>query len=93
MSSQETRFRIRVALNTDLSVIMHGGRPRATLVRNADVAKRSHGRIITVGAPREPGANWKCGTDVIWPVLDEEILRETGREVAYVCRHQIFAGD
>jgi hypothetical protein len=84
---------IRVPLNTDPSVVLHGAARNATLEKYGHVARKSHGRLIHVGAPEKPGTNWKCGTDLVWPVIDKAILRETERSLAYVCRHQIIIGD
>jgi hypothetical protein len=88
--------RVRVQLNTEpLSVIEHGYTSNVPFEdwRHTPVAKRSHGRWIVIGPPEKPGANWKCGTDVVWPVIDQDILAEVERPIAFVCRHQLLIGD
>lgn len=90
-------MKLLVPLNTDPQVIRHGDHGSGTYRKLASMAKKSHGRIIEVGAPITPAKNWNCGTDMVWPVLDEKILRETGRihlkGKIFVCRHQIIVGD
>lgn len=92
-----TSARILVLLNTDPEVLAHGDHPGQTIEKYQAIADRSHGRIIAVGAPVKPENNWNCGTDMVWPVVDDAILRETGRlhlkGKVFVCRHQIIVGD
>jgi hypothetical protein len=57
------------------------------------------GYPILVGSPLRPTRRdgWTCGTDFVWPVLDEHILQVWGipeyKGRFFVCRHQIEAGD
>jgi hypothetical protein len=51
--------------------------------------------VIEIGKPHEPHSAWKCGTDVVWPVL--KIIEPAGVTLTdhrfVVCRHEIVAGD
>ena len=55
------------------------------------------GQPILVGAPvpldSDDLKRWKCGTDLLWPVLTPEVLADVDKPRAFVCRHQIQAGD
>lgn len=56
------------------------------------------GRMVLFGKPAEPNRKtWKCGTDLVWPCIDEKVLTELGRRPGnsniFVCRHMINAGD
>src|SRR5438128_2158718 len=49
---------------------------------------------LILGKPVTPDRKWTCGTDVVWPVLEVENAPGFQMlDVAYVCRHQIIAGD
>jgi hypothetical protein len=50
-------------------------------------------QVIFLAAPIAPTSNWKCGTDVIWPVLKMKGSNIDFRGLLAVCRHQIEAGD
>jgi hypothetical protein len=50
--------------------------------------------LAEIGMPQEPQASWRCGTDLVWPVLriiDHPEIVIYGN--AWVCRHEIEAGD
>lgn len=60
----------------------------------SEQGKKLLGKFILVGEPIRPKEkHWICGTDLIWPVLDEKALEIMGLDEAFVCRHQIEAGD
>jgi hypothetical protein len=50
---------------------------------------------LVLGTPVKAMSGWECGTDVVWPVLgiDPNPPGFEMLEQAYVCRHQIIAGD
>jgi hypothetical protein len=50
--------------------------------------------LIEIGIPMQPTPDWKCGTDLLWPVLRiiEPPVHFVGCN-AMVCRHEIEAGD
>lgn len=65
--------------------------PGVTAKRNPRIDEKL---IVEIGVPIEPDSGWKCGTDLVWPVL--RFIKPTDIQpvpMPYVCRHQIEAGD
>lgn len=57
---------------------------------------QARGMVIVIGVPIKPCDEWICDSDVVWPVLEWDATLaqplDNGPK-AYVCRHQIEAGD
>lgn len=53
------------------------------------------GQWLILGTPVEPNDTWKCGTDVVWPVLDAQFYTDhnPSKPYAYVCRHMFEGAD
>jgi len=51
---------------------------------------RQFGRVVLIGIPVKPTPNWKCNTDVVWPLLEHKMKDGI---YPHVCRHMIEAGD
>jgi hypothetical protein len=66
--------------------------PPISTVTSAPIPKEI---VIEIGTPHEPSAGWRCGTDLVWPVL--RIVQPAGIVIEsknpVVCRHEIEAGD
>lgn len=60
------------------------------------VKKFEKGHWVIIGNSTKPDDTWTCNTDVVWPVLNSSAFArppKSSEGLAYVCRHQIQAGD
>jgi hypothetical protein len=59
------------------------------------LAARYKGVMAIFGPPQEP--IWSCGTDMVWPCIDDKLLKEIGYKkgscAIFVCRHMIVSAD
>jgi len=76
--------RVRITVTSDPKIAEHGCIWGLNQKAWEEVYKGAEGYIT--GPPVNPEPYWKCGTDLIWPVVVEGIP-------GWLCRHQFEAGD